>query len=251
MKIRKAEPADRVGTVLEACYNISSAPEGEMVYLDEMRRGFNYLVAEEGPVIGIASWVAHGLPKHGLCEMDRIAVLPEYRGRGIARSLFSALLNEAGEFYRERDFSLRKLYLLTHSSNTTAQELYRKLGFSQEATLPDHYYNGTDESVFSMFFPGKNEVLYDTIEREISSPKNAVLPYDTEDSMIDGLVNEIKKLDPDFRNNPRFRRICEIEAGKSEKDLSFLDPEFGSTMQDMEHFELRISQYSGLLGELK
>ncbi len=93
----------------------------------------------------------HGLPKHQLAELDRIAVLPEYRGKGVERMLFKRLLEEAGNAYKEAGSKLRKLYLLTHASNARAQAFYKKLGFSHESTLKSHYYDGEDELVFSMF----------------------------------------------------------------------------------------------------
>ena len=155
MKMRRAIPHDAamIGDVLASSYNIKDAAEGSDIFRDETERKFNYVVAEEGErVIGIASWVMHGLPKHGLCEMDRLAVLPEYRGMGIATQLFGFLARDADRFYKESGSSLRKLYLLTHATNKTAHSLYEKLGFKHEATLTKHYYPDKDEYIFSMFF---------------------------------------------------------------------------------------------------
>jgi len=56
------------------------------------------------------------------------------------------------EFYNIKGFKLRKLFLQTHVSNVRAQNFYKKIGFFHEATLKDHYYNGEDEMIFSMFF---------------------------------------------------------------------------------------------------
>ncbi len=154
MQFRKSVPADAmmIGKVLSRSYNMSNILEGARTFCDETERGFNYIVAEEeNHVVGVASWVAHGLPKHGLCEMDRLAVLPAYRGRGIATHIFNFLLDDATAFYESQGSRLRKLYLLTHATNETAQSLYRKLDFVHEATLRNHYYEGVDEYVFSMF----------------------------------------------------------------------------------------------------
>ena len=35
----------------------------------------------DGRIAGIATWQMRGLPKHELCELDRIAVLKEFRGK--------------------------------------------------------------------------------------------------------------------------------------------------------------------------
>ena len=98
------------------------------------------------------TWAAHGLRKHQLCELDRIAVLPEYRGKGVARKLFDALIKDAKAYYKKNNSKLRKLYLLTHADNKRAHKFYEKLGFRHETTLKEHYYKGRDEFVYSMFF---------------------------------------------------------------------------------------------------
>ena len=94
----------------------------------------------------------HGLPKHELVELDRIAVLPEYRGKGIARQLFQALIDDAKSELRKHDKSIRKLFLMTHASNERAHKFYEKMGMKHETTLKDHYYKGEDERVYSIFF---------------------------------------------------------------------------------------------------
>jgi ribosomal protein S18 acetylase RimI-like enzyme len=94
----------------------------------------------------------HGLLKHELCELDRIAVLPECRGKGIAKELFNKLIEDAKAFYEKNNSKLRKLYLLTHADNIRAHKFYEKLGFKHETTLKEHYYKDKDEFVFSMFF---------------------------------------------------------------------------------------------------
>ena len=43
----------------------------------------------------------HGLPKHQLAELDRIALLPECRGKGIAKPLFDALVKDAKQSYKK------------------------------------------------------------------------------------------------------------------------------------------------------
>lgn len=155
MKIRKAKLSDAKGiaNVLVQSYNIKDLKEGISVYKNETRKNHNYIVAEEnGEIIGIVTWLMHGLPKHQLAELDRIAVLPEYRGKGIARELFDALIRDAKSFYKKNKSKLRKLYLLTHADNTRAQKFYEKLGFKHETTLKQHYYKDKDEYVYSMFF---------------------------------------------------------------------------------------------------
>ncbi len=155
MKIRKATIKDAKGiaNVLVQSYNIRDLREGIDTFKNEIKKQHNYIVAEEkGKIIGIVTWLMHGLPKHQLCELDRIAVLPEYRGKGVARKLFNALIKDAKSFYKKNKSKLRKLYLLTHADNVRAHKFYEKLGFKHETTLKAHYYKNKDEYVYSMFF---------------------------------------------------------------------------------------------------
>ena len=155
MKIRKATIKDAKGiaNVLVQSYNIKDLKEGIDTFKNEIKKQHHYIVAEKkGKIIGIVTWLMHGLPKHQLCELDRIAVLPEYRGKGLARQLFNALIKNSKAFYKKNKSKLRKLYLLTHAGNKRAQRFYEKLGFKYETTLKQHYYSDQDEYVYSMFF---------------------------------------------------------------------------------------------------
>lgn len=155
MKIRKAKPSDAKGiaNVLVQSYNIKDIKEGAEVFRNEIKKSHHYIVAEEkGKIIGIITWLMHGLPKHQLAELDRIAVLPEYKGKGVSGKLFDELVKDARQFYKKNKSKLRKLYLLTHADNERAQKFYEKLGFRHETTLKEHYYKEGDEYVYSIFF---------------------------------------------------------------------------------------------------
>ncbi len=155
MKFRKATAKDAVGiaTVLKECYNIDSIKEGVNVFTSEVAKKYNYVVADDdGRIAGLTTWQMHGLPKHQLCELDRIAVLKKYRGKGIAKGLFNALIKDANSEYKKHGFKLRKLYILCHKDNKGAHIFYKKMGMKHETTLKSHYYKGQDEFVFSRFF---------------------------------------------------------------------------------------------------
>lgn len=155
MRIRKAKLKDARGiaNVLVQSYNIKDMKEGANTFKNEAKKLHNYIVAEEkGKIIGLVTWLVHGLPKHQLAELDRIAVLPEYRGKGVAKQLFEAMLKDAKLFYKKSSSRLRKLYILTHFDNARAHRFYEKLGFRHETTLKSHYYKDKDEYVYSMFF---------------------------------------------------------------------------------------------------
>ena len=155
MKFRKATSKDAKGIakVLVQSYNIKDVKEGISAFKEEVQKKYNFIIAvDNGKVVGLTTWQLHGLPKHQLCELDRIAVLPECRGKGVAQKLFAALVKAAKAEYKKNKSKLRKLYLLTHASNIRAHKFYEKLGFKHETTLKNHYYKKEDEWVYSMFF---------------------------------------------------------------------------------------------------
>lgn len=155
MGVRKATAKDARGIarVLLASYNIADEQEALDVFSQETRKGHHYIVAEKGnEIIGIVTWLPHGLPKHMLAELDRIAVVPEFRGKGVSKELKDALIADAKAWFEGKGFRLRKLYLMTHEDNARARSFYEKMGFAHETTLKDHYYKGKDECVYSMFF---------------------------------------------------------------------------------------------------
>lgn len=96
----------------------------------------------KGKVIGFITWKNIGKPKHKLVEVIRIEVNKQYQNQGIGTDLFQSMLKR---------IKFRKLFLTTHKSNITAHRFYEKMGMMYETTLKDHYYNGEDEFVYSMF----------------------------------------------------------------------------------------------------
>ena len=86
VKIRKAvlNDADEIANVLLDFYNIEDHEEAKKIFIDEQKKGFHYLIAvEDDQVLGLVTWITHGLPKHGLFELDRICIMTKARGKGI------------------------------------------------------------------------------------------------------------------------------------------------------------------------
>jgi len=144
--------AKGIAEVLKSSYNIKTINEGVQVFKSEVKKNHNFIVAvNNDKIIGLASWHMQGLPKHQLAELDRIALLPEYRGKGISKKIFYFVLNNMKKKYKKDKSRIRKIYLLTHASNKRAQKFYEKLGMKHEATLKNHYYENEDEYVYSIF----------------------------------------------------------------------------------------------------
>ena len=152
---RKAtlKDANQICSVLMDFYNMKDANEASEAFISEMEKDFHYIVAtQDDVIIGLVTWLSHGLPKHGLFELDRICLLSESRGKGVGKGLISELIRDADKWYKSMGANIRKLYLLTHEDNVDAHIFYAKVGFDHEATLKDHYYKSQNERVYSKFF---------------------------------------------------------------------------------------------------
>jgi len=155
MIIRKAmkEDVNQIADVMLDFYNMENSQEAIDAFKSEMSKDYKYILAlEEDRIIGLVTWLMHGLPKHGLFELDRICILEESRGKGVGKMLVDSLINDANNWYQDNGFSIRKLYLLTHEDNIPAHAFYEKVGFNHETTLDSHYYDEKDERLYSIFF---------------------------------------------------------------------------------------------------
>ena len=153
LRVASYDDKEQIAKVLLDFYNMNDRDEAIKSFISELDKDFHYLVAEEnGKIIGLVTWLMHGLPKHGLFELDRICILSDARGKGAGRKLVDRLINDAREWYDKEGGNIRKLYLLTHEDNKNAHAFYEKVGFIHDTTLKDHYYKNQDERVYVMFF---------------------------------------------------------------------------------------------------
>ena len=153
--IRKANIKDEIaiGEVLLDFYNMEDLKEANNSFLTEIKKEHQYILAiENKKIIGLVTWILHGLPKHGLFELDRICILSGSRGKGVGNRLVEAMIDDADSYYKSLGEKIRKLYLLTHEENKLAHKFYEKVGFKHETTLSDHYYKDVNERVYSIFF---------------------------------------------------------------------------------------------------
>ncbi len=90
-------------------------PEGQMLFLRDP--------ANNVPVGCVALRPVPGVP--GMCEMKRLYLRPEARGKGLGRHLAVAAMDEAWHL------GYRRMFLDTLPTLVAAQELYRSLGFRE------------------------------------------------------------------------------------------------------------------------
>ncbi len=150
-KLRKFTAGDleRVTYINRVCL-----PENysEYFFVDLHRRyPETFFVAEqEGEVVGyIMCRIEVGLSNFGLGGLVKkghvvsVAVLPEYRKRGIGEALVSKAM-EAMKFYNGK-----QCYLEVRVTNEAAIKLYKKLGFEVTRTIHGYYADGEDAYVMS------------------------------------------------------------------------------------------------------
>jgi len=95
----------------------------------------------KGKLVAYISFRRVGKPKHKLYELTRIEVDKDHRNIGLGAYLFQELVSK---------INFRKLYVTTHTSNKCARRFYKKMGMKHEATLPDHYYPGESELIYTI-----------------------------------------------------------------------------------------------------
>ncbi|PQZ96056.1 ribosomal-protein-alanine N-acetyltransferase [Arthrobacter sp. MYb227] len=95
----------------------------------------NYWVVEDGPRIVAYCGLMSVLP---LADVQTIAVIPEYEGRGIGSHLLVTMIAEA------TDRSATDLLLEVRADNPRAQNLYERFGFEAIHRRPRYYRDGVD-----------------------------------------------------------------------------------------------------------
>lgn len=71
----------------------------------------------------------------------RIAVLPEYRGRGYSKVLMDAMMEAAAKN------QITDLTLEVRAGNESAIGLYKAYGFAEEAVRKKYYHNPTEDAL--------------------------------------------------------------------------------------------------------
>lgn len=86
------------------------------------------VAVEDDRIVGTATLCIAHTPEFTLGFVEAVVVLHEYRGRGIAKSLMTELLQQA------RVAGVQKLHLTSSPSRVAANGLYRALGFEKYDT---------------------------------------------------------------------------------------------------------------------
>ncbi|MDT7886996.1 MAG: ribosomal protein S18-alanine N-acetyltransferase [Thermoproteota archaeon] len=100
-----------------------------------------FLVAEhKGKILGYISATL----ENDHCHIYSIAVLPEFRNKGIATNLMKELLNKA------KEKGIKKVVLEVKTNNLEAIKLYKKFNFEIKGIKSKYYPDGTDAYVMEL-----------------------------------------------------------------------------------------------------
>lgn len=93
--------------------------------------GSTYVVTDFARIVGyiVATWNKWPLDNPYIFSL---AVLPEFRRQGVGRRLVQCVWDDAKR-------TNHPLLLHCRASNTTAQSLYRSIGFAEVQRIPSHY----------------------------------------------------------------------------------------------------------------
>lgn len=143
--VRPLEDRDVRGVIsMERQCFITPWPRGDLLADIRRRNGSYYVVAEEADAGPIGYAVVWFIFDRG--HVASVAVLPEWRRRGVAKRLMFELF--AACVAR----GIRTVSLEHRASNTAAARLYEELGFQVEGYRPN-YYTDTGEDAVSMILP--------------------------------------------------------------------------------------------------
>lgn len=121
-----------------------------------------YLVAESSTgIVGYAGLMCI----EPIADVQTIAVVPEYEGRGIGTTLLTRLIEEA------RHRHAADVLLEVRADNPRAQQLYRRFGFEQIHVRPRYYRDGVDALIMRLQLTGEaGEGTGDATSTEAGQP---------------------------------------------------------------------------------
>lgn len=143
--LRLAGEGDCAPLAALAC-SAHSHPWSEQQFLDSVRAGHQCWLLTASDGAAVASCVLMPLPD--AVEVLDVAVSPQWRRRGVARALLSALLERLPE-------TAESVLLEARAGNTAALALYRGLGFREDGVRRNYYpaEHGAREDAVLMSLP--------------------------------------------------------------------------------------------------
>ncbi|MDI2034494.1 ribosomal protein S18-alanine N-acetyltransferase [Paenarthrobacter nitroguajacolicus] len=113
------------------------------MFIDELAQPETrrYVVAEaDGEIVGYAGLMCI----EPIADVQTIAVVPEFEGKGIGSAMLTELIEEA------RRRRAADVLLEVRADNPRAQQLYVRFGFEQIHVRPRYYRDGTDALIMRL-----------------------------------------------------------------------------------------------------
>ena len=130
------EDISGVSKIEERCFSDPWSPEAVREGLENSLDTWLVLKEKEGT---LGYCVFRIIAGEG--ELLRIAVLPEFQGRGLSKKLMDQMV----EYSRKK--KAETMFLEVRESNEKARNLYRSYGFSEEGIRKDYYRNPVENAV--------------------------------------------------------------------------------------------------------
>ncbi|MEH6942361.1 ribosomal protein S18-alanine N-acetyltransferase [Bacillus sp. JJ722] len=131
---------DEIIELEHECFTVPWTKEAFFNELHQNQFATYIVLEEEGKIIGYCgAWLVIDE-----AHITNIAVLPQYRGRGLGEALLNKMIDKCREVHIER------MTLEVRVSNIVAQSLYKKLGF-QDGAIRKNYYSDNQEDAIVMW----------------------------------------------------------------------------------------------------
>ncbi|MGN7199238.1 ribosomal protein S18-alanine N-acetyltransferase [Arthrobacter sp. SAFR-044] len=144
-----------VGALEHQLFPIDAWPV--QMFLDELSQPETrrYLVAEtRDGIVGYAGLMCI----EPIADVQTIAVVPHYEGRGIGSRLLTQLIDEA------RRRGAADVLLEVRADNPRAQQLYVRFGFEQIHIRPRYYRDGVDALIMRLQLPAPHPEGHEATE---------------------------------------------------------------------------------------
>lgn len=132
----KSEDLDQINKVEKTCFSL---PWSREAYERELENKLAYYqCAEDNGVIMGFMGMWRILDE---CHITNIAVLPEYRERGVATQMLDKMIEIC------KCSEITQMTLEVRESNTPAINLYKKFGFAEAGKRPRYYQAPTEDAI--------------------------------------------------------------------------------------------------------
>lgn len=136
------EDLPKIAEMEKRCFPSDAWTEAMLADTLKMPYQWSFLVEDGGQVCGYACL----LSLFDTAEVLNIAVDVDFRGKGIAVKLMTAMHEKAKELGAER------MMLEVRASNVVAISLYRKFGYEKISVRRGYYADGEDAEIMEMRF---------------------------------------------------------------------------------------------------